>query len=889
MTQPHHSPVLRTTTLTAVFLALLLPALVWVPPTAQAAYQWELIHEGQILDSNGVTESVREANFGGMIRQGTNSYLTAVLSQTDSGSGDFDNPGVAKCAIDQCGAQQSLSGTGGQTTNNFKLHNRTDQHAYGCAAFGAAGLRFYQSTNGGAIWSTVVLTATTAEYCDVATHDGSHFALVWGNATTDDWVVSVSTDSGATFPNQYLVSAGAPNIQDFTQAVVLAWSDTSYTAYVSYDDGLTDRCDTTTLSAWTCQADQFTANTLNWDRFGDTYHLVYGTSGTDFAGYAIQSSAGAVLATVDAWNVGDAATDVCAADLAVYSPTRVAITFVLCDDTEGTFKLAESKDGGATWAAETVASLATNEPVGVDDFWTGVAYSPEGRIVAGFYAKVDDDVCGTPDASTAADRCFFVYVSGEQFVAIGAAATSDAFTDLVGFSADPTRGFIIIRTDDGTNVRTLDGVNLDTVSSTDTDCLNFFPDGVFATTIQFAAFTTCDGTGDADQASHLSVRVWNDLSTLASSDTQCDFSDTDIFLNGFTDEGGDDARQINQIESFPIDYTQFHESQNTNTICAVAWGWASVTGNVGVNVYNAVLATASDIRKWDQDAYSGSTPNDMCTAADGDQMWIGAVQSGTTTRTWDVDFDKFTSGGAAYWFPTLQDPPAVYSGSATGASGIDCVDDKFAFSKQTVVGMFTKGGASPLWTKSITQGEDRGITLSSEIGVCGRNVAWADDGSWTLAYASNGTVRATGSMPTGDFVGMQISAGSQDLYVATDLGVTRYDISVATGECSDTPGGTIDDGDGGGTNGPGLPPIFGDNPTPIPGVGAFGNQLFFGAIIVGGCAVGLFFLLHSVTGAIIGSILGTVLSWGLGLFSGGVVFVIVTLGGLAAFLVFRGS
>lgn len=441
------------------------------------------------------------------------------------------------------------------------------------------------------------------------------------------------------------------------------------------------------------------------------------------------------------------------------------------------------------------------------------------------------------------------------------AVATASVTDLVGFDVDATGTIAIARTGAGENVETFDAKNLGAaIASFDTRCdlsLNEKEDGVLAKNMdtgnsaQLVAFVNCDAGGDQE---FLSIRQTNlddptasqfqdmtgETCTPGGGVTECPL---DIDLTQFTVFGGNldsvdnNLGKLGQINDFPIDYSNNDQEEFGGADRRqVAWAWSSQQcantgdepycddsepGHVGVAVLT-VRTVVSD----GPDEYGGefvqvhpsNDARDVCIGLDGTQYYLASASS-SAGNTFRVNFERDTNGDGEL----TTDIITPGSSFGNGPTGVACGGGQILLGDTNVVELYSRTGVF-LSSVVASQSENRGVAISEEFvdsatpdidtqgttcttalegtGDCVQFGAYVDGTTVRVVELTGGTIVevAAITIPDGTWHSMIMDRTAQNLWIATDTTISRFEIiNVTTVEpVSFIPGDGDGDGDGGG-------------------------------------------------------------------------------------------
>lgn len=464
------------------------------------------------------------------------------------------------------------------------------------------------------------------------------------------------------------------------------------------------------------------------------------------------------------------------------------------------------------------------------------------------------------------------------------AAESIAVVNLSGFDVNPLGTTVIARTS-GDFIRTYEAQSLTAATvSYDGDCNR--ADGVMSSYQgDLVAFIKCDGTADPTdlfiRTSALGVPTSDDLDG-------CDFCDNEISLSGFSSAGGDGAGEIGQIESFPIDYSNFDNPGFGVDRREVMWAFTALggtaqEGKVGVNLFRAINNLPDERYTKEVQFTNLDGTDDICVGRVGEQYYLAAVEDTSSTKIYPLsivgsDGHSTNFGAGSTPFGTA----SIVSG-ANGGLGIGCAGEKLIVQTASTTAVVDRSGVMD-WSRGIVATVSRGVAISDAFTIGSapttyRYVAYKDGANVKVADAANGDELAQFPIAAGTFKGVAMDRTAQSVWVFTTDFIERFDVHVQTTIVSvPTQGGSAPGGDGDGTGG-----VIGDTVvtslTPV--FGGFGAQLVGGVLVIGMFAYGLWEEgSRQKIWAIVGSILGFILAWAFGFLSTGAVFAIIMISGL---------
>lgn len=475
-------------------------------------------------------------------------------------------------------------------------------------------------------------------------------------------------------------------------------------------------------------------------------------------------------------------------------------------------------------------------------------------------------------------------------------------TNLNGFSASPAGGYFLIRTDGGDWVRSYSGENMAGGTGTNAHEVNCNrQNGVFASVSPYlVGFVGCDsGTSFANA---LTIRNWTDLSSLDShaGSLACDWADTNI---AFSASGGSfsiNQGQVGEVVTVPLDHsvrTNNNPAAGKRT-CSTAWAYTSTNndGKIGVAAYTAKEDTSTDGFSSVEVPFTntGSEANDLCTGHDTSGDYVAAADSAGGVQIWPLTFTVSQTGGDTLHnlVPHLGTATPI---SLAGAKGIACSGNHVIIVGATQVrAAYRSNGTFLPWTiTAVGSTQVRGIDgsdLRAESGSnCGREdgkkfFTYIDGSSWNTAHTNNGTIIATGAVPSGTFVGVDITCHAQFNFVATSTNVHKFEIRTVTGESGATDSEESGDDPSAVCANECVSFIGADIPVPE-GATPWGWRLVMAAMLMFGIAAVSYFSFGKRTAALyLGGFIGFLFDWGLGLVDTIVVTGIIVLVILAIYL-----
>lgn len=705
----------------------------------------------------------------------------------------------------------------------------------------SVGVRVSYTTNGGSTYSSKAVIARTPSPSlnglAISASDSTHVQLVFDHATTD-FVTCRSSDGAATWACQNLVALGAqtdPSI-DFipgtTTSFVLSAQKANVQSFCRTDDGGV---------SWACT-----------------------TAGSETSGPVPR------ILAIDSNNI------------------------IMCmmkhpSGFSGNGIFFRSTNGGTSWTTEVAYTNAARHG-GTANFapynFAGIGYeTATGNVYCAFSWW---ELNGT-DYYQEYQVVKANYGTGTD-VTIAATATA-TFTGIVGFDVSPLATTIVLRTDSGQYVRALDAGSLtEAAASYDTQCNRV--DGVFSEYQgNLVAFIKCDVTGDpTDLVIRTSAMTTPDPGDDFNGCIDGSFACQDTFtLSGFSTAGGDEAGKLSQIRAFPINYSSnklglFGEDQRQ-----VAWGFASLggstAGKVGIDAFTNREGHPDERHTAEVQYTSAGSAKDMCIGLDGDQYYMVAVHESSQTKSYPLTFTQASRTDEA--LRPFFGSPAVFSTAYSNMAGVACGGSRIIIESTTKVVVINRNGGAELWSNTAAPSAVRGVAISERFlnnSILRQFAAYKDGSTIRVVDADTGTQTCTFDVPSGNWLGLYMDRTAQNVWAVTSTTVARYEVISCTTIIPVSPqqGGS---GTTTPTTGPGLLGV--DPGSVIPGVGAFGGNMFMGFLVVGMVATGSFVAFRALAAAGIGAALGIALAWGLGFFTGGVVFAIIVILALGFFLFYK--
>lgn len=472
-------------------------------------------------------------------------------------------------------------------------------------------------------------------------------------------------------------------------------------------------------------------------------------------------------------------------------------------------------------------------------------------------------------------------------------ATAEAtVTGLVGFDVDPIGETVIARLNSGANVSTFNALTMAQIGGPlETNCNRVdgvdsqLDNGVYVTLFH------CD-PGDPTTIELLKIRTGALGDPVFANCSWCDKDiDTTFLTSSFNNEFDVNGRQIGEIVRFPASYTN-SEGLSAFGVRNVAWSFSSTSGFIGVAMYSNFNNDVDD-RHVEKVSYASASPDQICSFQIDGEAYIGAAQASNPAKLYRVDFTPPTVNSGLDADMTL-----VGVQSISGGTGIACAQSRVLIALELTSGdqviMLDAPGLSSnsSWPgpRSVTT-QPRGVALSGD----GLWAAWVNGTKAEVAHASNGTVVAQYTLPSGTFKGMALSNRGQNLWVATSTKIALYSIYNATTGTPQSDFGCTDCA-GGQAGGPPTTGALANADTQLAaafGVPVLGAQLFLGFLLIAMVSVGTMTAVSSETGqkkgmgilAAVGGVLGFVVAYSVGFIPRTFVFVVVVL--IAAVIALR--
>jgi hypothetical protein len=560
--------------------------------------------------------------------------------------------------------------------------------------------------------------------------------------------------------------------------------------------------------------------------------------------------------------------------LLVFNANRIG--FTMCPSGTGTAvaTYSESQDQGVTWSTE---ETSASQYVSASKTWAGQGYCG-GSLFGSTGAGRINTIISTSAVAPACGGFGCSSLSWASEPSVVPSATVSWTGTLQGFDVDDNGDTVIVRSNSG-EIRTYAGPTLSLLASDVAagGLCNTVDKVMSAGTV--VGYVICSGGNDPTflqvRTPGLALPNPTDLNGACSSQPDTS-SCANINLAGFSEAGGDCAKQYGRIDAYPI---TFATSNGANQNRQVAWAWSSLdpvgpcsasAGQIGVNAFKH-FGTADTRNSYSQ-SFAGTQAEQICTGMDGTQFYIGAAGTDANTKTFPFTFS--TTGSDSELIGAFGSPatmPALYG----QANSIDCGGNLVIVRNNGNLAVLNRATGAVVSSKTVTGTETRAATISP-IPINGiRYAAWMDAAKIRVGYASNLTVLCTLTPPTGSHVEMQFVSNGPSLFEVTNTNGARYQLGGACGTIPNV-----------GTNATAPPPaasgtLFGDS---VSGLGVaigstFGAQLVLAVLtILILAAAGFFMIGQSPWGGGVGAGAGVLLSWGFGFLTTGAIFASIVLG-----------
>lgn len=483
-----------------------------------------------------------------------------------------------------------------------------------------------------------------------------------------------------------------------------------------------------------------------------------------------------------------------------------------------------AQEANSGWFAQTTASTtawnSTTEPS---------AFSIAGGDWSGTATLFLDDLQFGPAASSGGTQSF------------DAEATYST-TNLVGFDVDVLGQNVITRETTpgtGSDVKVLSGSTLTLGGSTATGCTQTKGVAALPTAV---SYLKCDAGGTT---THFHVKSPG----LATPDwpSQCDAYCVDEIPVTELEGDSSNYHALSDVKAWPFD---FSASQEENQLDRTYMAWA-FTENVAGRVGSVTLTQINNADDNSQvvtrtlDPTASPQVNQMCTARVADQDYVIATTENGATNVYEVGFNKDFIGVPPAILPTLEVTMGLKAGGAAPSTalngqGIACSEQPryivTTIADKVAVVDYSGSQSQVVWSKDVV-GATEGVAMSYD----GAYVAYVDQtlDAVVIANATTGETEATVNTTGADYSkleGLRLDYNAQNLWVAFDDGVSRFEVWPATTGSPVGPG-QVDPGDFGGDpveEGP-EGSLFGGLATDGSGLlGATGNQLFAAGLLVFG-------------------------------------------------------
>lgn len=791
----------------------------------------------------------------------------------------------------------------------FTLERVGTQTAYACWQDQTnLNLRFSATHDGGVSYTSPATLASTGDvgsWCSVWAISDSIVIVAYYDLTNTKWVALKSTNGGGSFAagvdiqtgcNAVSIGGRMAGVNETTGFILFGCKAGGLETCQTTDGGATwFNCYTTGLAAGVRPKSFYRQGATT------TFRAAYTPSGASPRILTSVNTGGTYsLLTVPADSMNPQSSDflILDGDQSWVSLTCISDTLTTPGSQLG--RASYTEDAGATWTAweDTSTKIAPSGISTLTGNCNGLASSASLRPNREIVSIHGEE---TTTGSSATALVFGLANPGT----IGAAASVSDFPagSLTGFDIGPNGDTVIARvgtpgcggcTIGGHDIRTYDGQTLTATANSpfDTDCDRY--DGVLSID-SHVMYVECGSGCDAVDQDPCQFDIRDaDLSSPSFGDCgdECP-SDLDMSLIGssVSDAGGDLVAEIGEVQPFPIDFSARSNSDIADVfgigVAVVAMAYTGTNGILGVQAYTG-YGNAVDSWRFAEKNVGTTTPDQLCTGLDSEgHYYVGSADSGGAPKIYGVTFDTDTrSDGRPVSVPFMTSRQGG-SSALSGGKGIDCAGDEYVTIVEKGAGDVDQVYKVNLTTGTATlydtvDGVARGVTLSGS--TKHRFFAWVDGANLKIANAT-GAVTCTLTLPAGeDFYQMEMSFSAQQIWVATTDSINRYAIQA---EGCTTPNPESDVGGSGGAGGGPTPTVGGGGPfavAPIPGVGQFGSSIFWGFLVVGACVVGGFATFRSVGLASALGIVGVMLAWGLGFFTGPVVFALFAILALAAFL-----
>lgn len=466
-------------------------------------------------------------------------------------------------------------------------------------------------------------------------------------------------------------------------------------------------------------------------------------------------------------------------------------------------------------------------------------------------------------------------------------AASATVTGLVAMDVDPTGSTLIARVDGGDKVQTWDAQGLGAAGATfDTNCAPVGSVVRHAVTAAIENVAYLDCNSDAQ----LSIRS----SVLGDPTLPPGCSDTGNF-DSWNVVGFDEAKAQ---EIADMGYLSINWDVRSDGSCFALATLVVGTTDGRIGIIGGMFGDGPFVEKGEEfKQYTAST-----TPA---YYVCGQTYSDAVNDPYDPEIDVAivaSSPGAstvAYkWNHDVTNPALtqvrVFGGPLGSQDSVDCTasdEGRIILGSSLATRAASLVTGEQLWSRTDIKPNARGVAISLDGN-------WAVSVAGTTAYLLNGTSGQTitsFTIPAGAYRDVAIDSSGQNIWVATDTAIARYEVyelTTITPEdtcvdtiapvCEDTPTVPVDDEPGSVFNpaGAALPPGF----------TAATWDFFSGLLLTFACGAGLFFALKmNVWAGLAGLVLGFLAAFAFGLFEPWILLVVVVLAVATIFLKVKGA
>lgn len=897
-----------------VFVGFLILVPVQFLPIAAAVFSWTETYE-EIIDPSVTTTSDGDGDSVGL-----GSVLIQGVQDGDSGDLYF-----YRCLVTtgDCTRVVIVEGTAGSVYDGWDITQvtRTDPNnvvaCYGDENGGTGGGVFIRSSNGGQLWSSGVDT-NLGHGCGT----DAAGTKVWmagvnmtGETAADDFQFVVSSNSGATFGSVFYGNfVGAlEDGDDFDADVQVAAKNESHVMVLGGTvSSSIARCYSTTggdvASEWTCDLPlSFSAfsNDFYYDDISGKFHgLATSNAGDTVTWYSFESVDG--IPTQNTF----ATSETLASHAALYvvnATTFLAVWEAQTGTSDGHARFSMTTNGGVDWTTPENAITDENGVQATASPGVGVTFSNGKALVSYVHetatAETDDNV--------------LLAATSDLGQLLESSATA-AVTNLVGFDVDPTGSRVVASVGGGDETWIWPAKTLGTPDGTvSTNCdQDQYEDAVAAKhggeLVMFLKCHAVDGHGEflsiRDPGGSIPSSDEFSGCTPGSTGDQCPY---DITIGEPGWGAFDDVGQLGQIKDFPIDYSQQIGSLGAQGL-AFAFSTQDNLNDAGAGGLLGVATFvhrqgAADGNEEDTVSYSANQVDDFCIGLDGTNYYLAGAAAAESVKTWPVSISEDS-------FPQA-DLEVTISGAQTfgvsGAAGIACGAGQVAFTTGTTLYYADRATGTVLDSVNIGNAVARGVAITDEFtagsgapctdslssSTCHQFIlAYEEDDDVVIVYDGHGgQLTETGRLTVtvdGSFQALEVDRVGNWAWVAQSGQIDGFEIfTITSGNETGIPC-IINCGDGEGDTGDGL---FSDSGATIGaalGTGAFGGNLFLGAVLMGLVAYGVGTgygnaidgdtmrpraLRVNPWAAAVGAVVGFLMAWGFGFFSTAVVFSLVAL------------